>query len=65
MFVVSVVSIFVVVVLMLELIDKVYIWFMLMILMFIKGVKVEVKMELDWSNIVNFILIKMVMYLVK
>lgn len=65
MFVVSVVSIFVVVVLMLELIDKGYIWFMLMILMFIKGVKVEVKMELDWSNIVNFILIKMVMYLVK
>lgn len=65
MFVVSVVSIFVVVVLMLELIDKGYIWFMLIILMFIKGVKVEVKMELDWSNIVNFILIKMVMYLVK
>lgn len=65
MFVVSVVSIFVVVVLMLELIDKGYIWFMLMILMFIKGVKVEVKMELDCSNIVNFILIKMVMYLVK
>lgn len=55
----------VVVVLMLELRYNGYILLRFMILMFIRGVKVDVKIELDWIKIVNFILIKMVMYLVK
>lgn len=64
-FVVRVVKMVVVVVLMLELRDNGYILLRFMILMFIRGVKVDVKIELDWIKIVNFILIKMVMYLVK
>lgn len=65
MSVASAASIPVVVVPMLEPIDKGYIRSMLTTPMPTKGVKVEVKMELDWSNIVNPIPIKMAMYPVK
>lgn len=57
---VRVVKIFVVVVLMLVFKVNGKVFFRVIILILIRGVSVDVKMELDWINIVSLVLIKIV-----